>query len=601
MRLWLASAMLKKRADMARARVLARWIAARIIESPWLMATLALLLAVTTTSPWGNYALNDDWTYAHLAKRLAETGRIQLDAPQNASAIGQTLVAAGVVRLFGFSHVALRLLTIAVACIGLWGVDRLLQHVVPQKPLRLMALLLLALNPIYFYLATTFMNELYGWVPAVLAVVLWFWDRSRLAHDEDRLIAPWVAVCVAILAGSSFWTRQLCILVYPALLTGTILRFLILKRWRAIWRAVPALMVATAVFVLAIWSYLWWARATGNFRPEFSERINHLGKIDGRTYGLQLGSALVYMTGFFLPLLALFRWRSKHRWLLDLGGASFVILALVSAHLFETLSTVDFGNGTDWIHRVFPFICNIVYNAGVGPITLDDVFFGNAPKPVWQKYVWASLEVVLVVSSALFSLVCAAVVRAARGASTSSSVEVLLFSGALVLGSMIAIVQTHQIEMVDRYYLPLILGLAVLVPGALATARPRGPGKYDVVKFIALFAPIALFSVLGVHDEFRWSDARQQMIEVAMSLGGTRATVQAGYERNCWLKYEGLSPRELACEGGCRCAQHGFCCVDDRWRVGTSISPGYRQVATAHPNYWLASGPAVLLTRRDAP
>jgi hypothetical protein len=110
--------MLKKKAEMARARVLARWIVARVIESPWLMATLALLLAVTTTSPWGNYALNDDWTYAHLAKRLAETGRIQLDAPQNASAIGQTLVAAGVVRLFGFSHVALRLLTIAMACIG---------------------------------------------------------------------------------------------------------------------------------------------------------------------------------------------------------------------------------------------------------------------------------------------------------------------------------------------------------------------------------------------------------------------------------------------------------------------------------------------------
>jgi hypothetical protein len=563
------------------------------------MTTLVFLLAVLIVSPWGNYPLNDDWTYAHLAKRLAETGRIRLDAPQNASAIGQTLVGAAVVKLFGFSDAALRLVSLVMACIGLWGIDRLLKHVVPRKLLRLMALLVLALNPIYFYSATTFMNELYGWVPAVLAVVLWFWSRNRLAREDDRLVSGWVAVSVGMLAGGTFWTRQPCVLVYPALLTGTILRFLLLKRWGALWRAVPALTAGTAVFVLAIWSYFWWARATGNLRPEFAARINNLQTIDSQTYGMQVGSALVYLTAFFLPLLALFPWRSKHRWLLDLGGVAFVLVGLCAKHLFETHAPSDFWIGPIWTHRVFPFVVNIVYNAGLGPITLDDVFFYDAAKPAWPRFVWVSMEIVLIAGAALFSPVCAAVLRAARFAERSWSVEVLFFAGALVMGAMVAIVQSHQSEMVDRYYLPLILGLAVLVPGALTTVCGIGP--YEVLKFGALLAPIGLLSVLGAHDEFRWNDARWKLIRVAMSSGGTRATVQAGYERNCWLKYEGLSPGELACEGGCRCAYAGFCCVDDRWRVGMSISPGYREVASAHPSYWLAPGPPVILSRRDAP
>jgi hypothetical protein len=565
------------------------------------MACLTLLLAVAATGPWGNYPLNDDWTYAHLAKRFAETARIKIDVPLAPNAVGQAIVGGAAVKLFGFSHTVLRLVTVALACAGLWGVDRLLRHVAPRKGLRRMALLLLALNPIYFYSATTFMNELYGWVPAVLAAVLWFWDRHRLARDEDRIISISVALSVGLLSGAIFWTRQLSVLVYPALLTGTLLRFLLLGRWKALLRAGPALVAGTALFGLTIWSYFWWARATGNLRPEFAVRIDNLWKIDGDTYRMQVGSALVYLTGFFLPLLALFRWRSQHRWLLDLGGAAFVLVGLVSMNLFETQATTDFWIGPIWKHRVFPFIVNIVYNAGLGPITLDDVFFYDAPKPAWPRVVWSSLGVVFIAASALFSPVCAAVFRAARFAKESWNVEVLLFAGALVVGSILAIVQAHQQEMVDRYYLPLILGLAVLVPGALATVHPSGLGKYDVLKFAVLFAPVALFSVLGAHDEFRWNDARWEMIRLAMANGGTWATVQGGWEPNCWAKHEGLSSRAPACEGGCRCVYTGFCCVDDRWRVGMSVSAGYHQVASVHPSYWLASGPAVVLSRRDGP
>jgi hypothetical protein len=576
-------------------------VAIAVRNSPLLLTLMAMALACAAISPWGNYPLNDDWTYSHLAKTFAETGRIHVDVPVAANAIGQALLGGALIKLFGFSHTILRISTLILGGAGLWAIDRLLFYVTPGKSIRLLSLLLLAFNPIYFYSATTFMSELHGWVPAILVAVLWFWDRRRLAAAGDRLITLWVAIAVGALCGSTFWTRQFAVLVYPALLTGTLLRFALLRRWRAIARSIPALALGSIAFVAVIWAFFVWSRATGNYRPEFAGRLNNLWRFEMRTYGMQAGSALVYLTGFFLPLLALLGWSGRRRWLVELGAVPFVLLGLVARHLFETHAPSEFWVGPFWVHRVFPFVVNVVYNAGLGPITLDDVFFYDAAKPSWPRYVWTSLELVFIAASALWSPVSAKLTDAARRAKDEWSVEVLFFAAALTVGSLFAIIQANQDEMADRYYIPLIFGAAILIPGVLATSHAYKGQPYQNVKFAVLFAPIALFSVLGAHDEFRWNDARWKLVDLAMTSGGTRSTVQGGWEVNCWYKAEGYSPEELACQNGCRCAYTGFCCVDDRWRIGMSISAGYKQVAAIKPTYWLASGPAVVLSRRDMP
>jgi hypothetical protein len=570
-------------------------------DSPWLVTVLAMAVAWFAIRPWGDYPLNDDWCYSHLAKKFGATGKLQIDVPIAPNAIGQALFGGLLVKVFGFSHTLLRGFTFVLACGGLWAIDQLLSCVSSRKSMRLMGLLLLGFNPIYFYSATTFMNELHGWVPALFVAALWFWDRRRLAGDDRRLITPWVAIAVGFLAGATFWTRQFAVLIYPALLAGTLLRFLLLGRFRALARSLPVLGAATATCGVVIWTFFVWSRATGNYRPEFAVRINNLLRFEARTYGMQAGSALVYLTGFFLPLLALLGWKGRPRWLLDLGGVLFVVVALTAKHLFETHGSSDFWIGPIWSHRVFPFIVNIVYNAGLGPITLDDAFFYDAPKPSWPRYIWSSLEAVFIAAAALWSTVCATLASTARRAKDSWSVEVLFFAAALIIGSLFSIIQAHQDEMVDRYYLPLILGAAILVPGILSASQATTSGRYPYFKFATLFAPIALFSVLGAHDEFRWNDARWKLVDLAMTSGGTRTTVQGGWEVNCWNKVEGYSREELECQGGCRCVYQGFCCVDDRWRIGMSLSPGYKQIAAIQPRYWLASGPAVLLSRRDAP
>jgi hypothetical protein len=566
-------------------------------SSPWLTTVLMVLTACLIIRPWGDFGLNDDWTFAHFAKTFADTGKLRLDAPTNPSSLGQAILGGLLIRWFGFSHQALRMLSIVVGCAGLFAVDKLIAHFTPRRSIRLMGLLLLAFNPIYFYSMTTFMTEIHGWVPALYSVVLWFWDRRRHETDPNRLLSFPVAMGVGLLSGATFWNRQLCVLVYPAMLGSTVICALARRRFLALARSIPAMLAATLIYGAIIGSFFPWARSTGNFRPEFASRIAQLWTVDGDTYRMQVGSALVYITAFFLPLLALAGWKSKPRWALEIGGVAFVIVGVVAKNLFEQRGAPETSLGLTWHHKLFPFVMNIVYNTGLGPITTDDAFLHEVPGPSWPRVVWVGLELVFIAASALWASVCAVMIRRVRSRRSETSVEVMLFGCLLVLGSLVVTIQGVQQEMVDRYYMPLILGVAIMLPGVLSWVLPNPLGTNVVAKFALLFGGIALFSVLGAHDEFRWGDARLKLIKVALEKGGTPATIQAGYEYNCWNHYEKLADPST-CEGGCRCAQSVFCCMDDRWQVGMSLTPGYKMVTSIQPSYWLASGPPVVLAHR---
>lgn len=572
-------------------------------ELPWLLTTGALVVAWALVRPFGDFALNDDWTYAHLAKHTAETGVVKIDVPIAPSAVGQALLGAAVVKLFGFSHTVLRLLTMLLSLGALWAIDRMLREVTADVRVRSAALLTLAFSPLYFYSATTFMNELHGWLPPVFGIGLWFWDRARLADKPDTVVTWWVCLLVALICGMSFWTRQFASLLYPAVLGATATGFALQRRWKAIARALPLVGASLVLFGGCIWGFFTWAKATGNFNPEFAVRIDNLTKLNGKTWAMQSGAVLAYMTLYFLPFLAVTSWRGAARraWMLPVGAVLLLLAGWNTHRLFDSHAEHDFWVGPLWHHKVFPYLVNIVRNAGIGPVTLDDSFLYGGPTPQWPKGVWQAVELVLLLAAVQWSPLTARIVTLIREAPRRTAAEVPLFGLFLALGCIPAIIQSHQQEMVDRYHLPILLGLMLVVPGA-ALSGGAFASRARQGLFAAALAPLVLFVVLGTHDEFRWNDARWALINKAYTLGGTRPTVQAGYEVNCFWKHEGLFREELAiCQPRCGCAFNGFCCVDDTWRVAMSVSPGYTQLEAIQPNYWLAPGPPVILSTRGHP
>ncbi len=571
-----------------------------IEKQAWLLIFSAICLSWLLINPTGNYALNDDWTFAHFAKHTAEIGRFVMDAPSSPSAVGQAWIGAIIIRVFGFHYFTLRLATLCLLGLGLWCIDFSLKRAQVSATHRLFALGCFAFNPIVYYSTASFMTELWGWLPPLLGVALWHFDAPKHT-DTQQLTSHWIPPLVGLIIGLGFFTRQFAILLFPALVAAECVAAGLAGGWRRVLGSTPSIAGGAAVLAATVSVYFHWAKATGNFRPEFAERIDHLFVFSGNVWVMQAGAAIMYLTLFSLPALVFFRWKNHRRWTFDLAAGLLLVLLFSAQHRFRLHAPSDFWIGPIWTHKVFPYVVNVIWNAGLGPITLDDGFFYDAPKPSWPKVFWTTLETGLLVGSVLWVAAGANVVNRLKATKASGRLSVLLLGLFLTLGCLVAIIQTHQNEMVDRYYLPLILGCAFFLPCLLDEAPPESVDFSGYRKSIAAlcFAALACFSVFGAHDQFRWNDARWQLIAKATTLGGNALTVQAGYEANCWWKHEGVGVTlGLSCEGGCRCVYNGFCCVDDRFRVGMTVSPSYTAVEAIQPSYWLADGPPVILSRR---
>ena len=187
-----------------------------------LLAPLAsYLLLVLLVQPWGNYPLNDDWIYARIGKRFAETGRFVFDHDTGSAFMGQGMLAAPVIRLLGFSHTHLRGLTMVFSALTILLSWMLLRLAEVRPGIRAAALLLLVCNPIFAYLSLSFMTEIYAYFFALLGAVVWL--RDRRAHPEGELVSWPGAIAAAVAVGAGFWIRQYSVVAFPALVGATVL------------------------------------------------------------------------------------------------------------------------------------------------------------------------------------------------------------------------------------------------------------------------------------------------------------------------------------------------------------------------------------------
>jgi len=170
---------------------------------------LAMFVIVVIVQPTGDFPLNDDFQYAHVAKTLAETGRFRVDTPVAPSLAGQSFLAAPLIRALGFSHTSLRVLTIVMSIVLMVCLHGLLRLSGAGTISSFLAMLLVAVNPLFVNLEMSFMTEIYGFTVALAGV--WLWMKGGRSGSLA------LQICGAVLMGSAFWIRQLCVLAFPAL------------------------------------------------------------------------------------------------------------------------------------------------------------------------------------------------------------------------------------------------------------------------------------------------------------------------------------------------------------------------------------------------
>ena len=147
--------------------------------------------------PVGDFPLNDDWSYGKIVRTLVETGRLEYTPWVSMALLVQVLWGALFCLPFGFSHTALRFSTLTLGLAGILGTYALLRECRLRRSTAFLGALTVAVNPVYFNLAATFLTDVPFFAFAVLST--WLLVRA-LRRKSIPLAAGGIALaCAAVL------------------------------------------------------------------------------------------------------------------------------------------------------------------------------------------------------------------------------------------------------------------------------------------------------------------------------------------------------------------------------------------------------------------
>ena len=482
---------------------------------------IASLLVV---NPAGDFPLNDDWSFGLSVRHLLQTGEFRPTGWTSMPLISQTFWGALFCLPGGFSFTALRLSTLLMSLGSQFAVYLLVRQVHPSRLLASVAALALGFNPLYYPLSNTFMTDV-PFTALLLGAAVFFARNLRGGSDIDLLCGLGCALAATL-------CRQLG-LAAP-------LAFLVCLLWR---RGLSARWVVRALLPLglclgALLAFKYWLQASGRLPALYSlrdgELVSALCSPKRLALGVpkHIGTALLYLGGFSLPVIALVfpgaAERQRNRGAVMVGGVAGGLF-LLGAVLVLALN-----------QRPMPTEGNIVLAPGMGPLSLRDMHVLNLPHlPSVGRGFWLAVSAAALLGGAF--LIGAGVGMAATRwralgrrplrADCAAGTFCLLCAGIYLLPIL-------MLGGWDRYYLPALPFLLVGVSALAAQSwNPQTGPRLPLA--LLLLTSLAVFAVLGTKDYLTWNRVRWTALNDLLTGGKvTPRDVDGGFEFNGWYLYD---------------------------------------------------------------
>jgi Dolichyl-phosphate-mannose-protein mannosyltransferase len=327
----------------------------------------------------GDFPLNDDWAYARSVQSLVEKGDFQLADWTATNLFSQVFWGALFCLPFGFSFTALRFSTLTLGLIGVVTTYGLLREVKSGYKTSLLGALLVAINPIYFELSNTFMND----VPffAFATVSLYFLLRGLKYESKLEITVGFLMAAVAILA------RQAGLAIPIAFGCAYIV-----KKGISISNIVRGFLPTLGGIALQF-TYQKWLQLTMRSPHSYGDQINTLVKEVSLglsnvffNYSKITLFSLIYLGLFILPLLIIsasqtFKSFSNRQKTLFLIATSFFFMVTMRGLISRNI--------------IMPFVGNILVDFGLGPVGLINSYLPQAPR------IWIAATAIGLVGAAL--------------------------------------------------------------------------------------------------------------------------------------------------------------------------------------------------------
>jgi 4-amino-4-deoxy-L-arabinose transferase-like glycosyltransferase len=554
------------------------------------LALLSLLWIIMSAlvNPIGNFPLNDDWVYALGVKSILQTGRFELPGlvPAGPNVFAQAYWGALFCLPLGFSFTALRVSTLVLGGAGIIALYLMLREIGGSRWIALLGGLTLAVNPLYFGLANTFMTD----VPfvALVVIAIWLFVRGIRRGETVCLLAGIMIAAVDILI------RQVGILLLFAFGIAYVMQ-------RGItWKSLVVAMVPAALGAVLHSLYQHWMIETGR-TPFFQfTTLSYLIPTTGPAFvrcakhSLRLLlSSLPYLGFFLAPFLISVVLRGTR---VPRGIPSRVCLSVfaLAGVLVITLHAV---------HTPVPEIGNILMPYGLGPRTLRDTFLlgQNLPSiPASLQILWVG-AIILGASGATVLLVyfVRSALHVSRGLWRPNR-RPLVWVEALALGLIgaygglcLLFSFGYNLKLFDRYLLVVVPALLVLVFVNEARDESTPTARSRAALSLALLGAYAAISVAATHDYLAWNRTRWIATGSLMRSGVPPNQIEGGYEFNGWylsnLKYRRTRNKM------------GWWADGDEYVIASGPLSGYREVQRFEFRRWLtlADASVVVLHRTE--
>lgn len=527
----------------------------------------AWLLAALVARPFGDFPLNDDWSFGRTVLRLLREGTFRPEGWTSMPLLVHSLWGAALCQVFGFSFRALHLGAVLVGGAGLLAVRRLCRAAEGEEGLAVLLAASLGACPIYFNLSCTYMTDV-PFVAIVCLAAAYGLESLRTGRDRPLLVFATLSVLATLV-------RQVGLCAGAAFALAQLLRRPFSLR-RSLLGAVPL-----ALSVLSLVALRGWLVRAGHLPDLYDQNLADLRSSLAQPLVVLLGRgadrialSLGYIGAFLLPLLLVTEGRRRAapafsfpvRWSAGLLAVGWAVLRLRPSSGF------------------FPFCPNVVWNLGVGPPTLSDAYIlGLRGAPAAPPWLATMLPAVMLAGGTLLAVRLAGVLVAEVADGTLLRGEgTLVFLGSLVAASVVPLLPGTIF--MDRYLLPAVPFVGVLLGATCRLRRPYPPAR--VVAAAAVWLLLATLGVGGTRDYYAWNEARWRALGDLEREGVPPTAIDGGFEYNGWTCYR--SDWDLT-------RQKPWWIHDDRYRIAFGPVDGFREFRRYGFDRWLPPGAGEIL------
>jgi hypothetical protein len=478
-----------------------------------LLCIVLFLLAAAATRPILEMGVDDDWSYAHIARTFASSGHVDYDGWATPILLPQLVWSALFIKLFGFSFFALRLSTMVLAVLLIPMLYRVCRNSGLAPSFAAFVVLLTALSPLVMPEAVSFMSD----VPAFFLFAICFYsgvESWKAASTKACLAWGGVVALAGVLGGLD---RQVYWLA-PLLFLPTIAW---IQRYRK--AAVAGLGAAWLATVLVVMYSAAWFQAKPYALVEHN--LDHWKHDAPRYLGMRMvhvGADLAITAGLILlPVLVGF---AVPGFKMVSRGIAVVTLAFVLAGELVIVFP---------LHHKMPSIGNILSPYGIVPPGIMAI----GPRPViLGPAIRDLLSLAVLLSCAGCGLALWRGRRSASALMWKDQATPALVLGFVFAGAYFALVLLHSADATayDRYLIPLLP--LVAVPLLRYYKMQIGP-RVSGLSWAALTL-FALYGIATTHDEFAAARARLTAAQTLERAGIPRAEITAGMEYDGWTQLE---------------------------------------------------------------